>query len=232
MALPPSVPDWMRPAGLPTHRMPSAQALQRLIAGNERHQRQVAGEGQPSGDETPAAFPFALVVGCLEPGAAGEELFAERPGAIECVRTAGPSLGGDAMAAVEYAALVQNVGVVLVLGHRDCGVITAAGAARAAGYPPLPGVLGEWAGLAAAGCAALPTKDITAADAVTGHVRALRAQLSAADSLLSLTRSGQVKIAGGVLDDDTRGIAFLRDEPDEVVEPVGMPRPDPTRYGS
>lgn len=232
MALPPSVPDWMRPAGLPTHRMPSAQALQRLIAGNGRHQREVAGEGQPSGDSTPAAFPFALVVGCLEAGAAGEELFADRPGAIECVRTAGPSLGRDAMAAIEYAALVQNVGVVLILGHQGCGAVMAAKDARAAGFPPLPGVLGEWAELAATGCAALPTKDITVADAVTGHVRALRAQLRTADSLLSLTRSGQLKVAGGVLDDDTRGIAFLPDEPDEVVEPVGTPRPDPTRYGS
>ncbi len=231
MALPPSVPDWMRPAGLPTHRMPSAQALQRLIAGNGRHRRESAGESQASGDVTPAGFPFALVVGCLEPGAAGEELFAERPGAIECVRTAGPSLGQDTMAAIEYAALVQNVGVVLVLGHRDCGVVSAAKDAREVGDLRLPGALHTWVASAAAGSAALPVKGVTA-DAVTGHVRALRAQLRKADSLLSLTRSGQLKIAGGVLDDDNRGIKFLPDEPDEVVEPVGMPRPDPSRYGS
>ena len=234
MVLPASVPDWMRPAGLPSHRMPSAQALHRLIAGNERHQREHSGEAAAPGDQAPAAFPFALVVGCLEPGAASEELFAERPGAIECVRTAGPSLGADTMSAIEYAALVQNVGVVLVLGHQNCGAITAARNARAAGRPPLPGVLGEWVELAAAGSTALPTTDIKAADAVTGHVRALRARLRCADSLLTLTRSGQLKIAGGVLDDDTRGIKFLPDEPDEVVElrPGVAPRVDPTRYGS
>lgn len=214
--------------------MPSAQALQRLIAGNGRHQREHTGEDAARGDQAPAAFPFALVVGCLEPGAASEELFAERPGAVECVRTAGPSLGADTMAAIEYAALVQNVGVVLVLGHRGCHAVAAAKDARAAGRPPLPGVLGEWVGLAAAGSTALPTADIKAADAVTGHVRALRAQLRRADSLLTLTRSGQLKIAGGVLDDVTRGIAFLPDEPDEVVEagPGAAPRVDPTRYGS
>ena len=137
MVLPASVPDWMRPAGLPSHRMPSAQALHRLIAGNERHQREHSGEAAAPGDQAPAAFPFALVVGCLEPGAASEELFAERPGAIECVRTAGPSLGADTMSAIEYAALVQNVGVVLVLGHQGCGVVTAAKDVRAAGGPPL-----------------------------------------------------------------------------------------------
>ena len=49
------------------------------------------------------------------------------------VRNAGPTLGSDAMAAVEYAALVQNVGVVLVLAHQGCGVLPAAAAARAAG---------------------------------------------------------------------------------------------------
>lgn len=234
MAMPPTVPDWMRPAGLPTHRMPSAQALHRLIAGNERHQREHSGEAAAPGDQAPAEFPFALVVGCLEPGAASEELFAERPGAIECVRTAGPSLGSDTMAAIEYAALVQNVGVVLILGHRGCGAVRAARDARAAGRPPLPGVLGKWVGLAAAGSTARPTVDIKAADAVTGHVRALRAELRRADSLLTLTRSGQLKIAGGVLNDVTRGIAFLPDEPDEVVElgPGVGARVDPTRYGS
>ncbi len=234
MAFPASVPNWMRPAGLPSHRMPSAQALQRLVAGNGRHQREHTGEDAARGDQAPAAFPFALVVGCLEPGAASEELFAERPGAIECVRTAGPSIGSDTMAAIEYAALVQNVGVVLILGHQGCHAVTAAKDARAAGRPPLPGALGAWVGLAAAGSTALPTADIEVADAVTGHVRELRAQLRRADSLLTLTRSGQLKIAGGVLDDVTRGIAFLPDEPDEVVEagPGTAPRVDPTRYGS
>ncbi len=211
--------------------MPSAQALQRLIAGNGRHRRDATGESRASGDLTPAEFPFALVVGCLESGAAGEGLFAERPGAIECARSAGPSLGADTMAAIEYAALVQNVGVVLVLGHQGCGAVTAAKDARGVDALRLPGALGEWVTSAAAGSAALPVEGV-AADAVTGHVRALRAQLRRADSLLSLTRSGQLKIAGGVLDDETRGIDFLPDEPDEVVEPVGQPRPDPTRYGS
>ena len=231
MAFPPCVPDWMRPEGLPSHRMPSAQALHRLIAGNGRHQHERTGQGVARGDEAPAAFPFALIVGCLEPGAASEELFAERPGAIECARSAGPSLGQDTMAAIEYAALVQNVGVVLVLGHQGCGAVSAAKDAYKAGGLRLPGALGEWIESAAAGSAALPVKGV-AVDAVTGHVRALRAQLRKADSLLSLTRSGQLKIAGGVLDDDTRGIAFLPDEPDEVVEPAAMPHPDPTRYGS
>jgi carbonic anhydrase len=234
MAMPASVPDWMRPAGLPAHRMPSAQALQRLIAGNGRHRRERAGEHLAPGDLAPAAFPFALIVGCLEPGAASEELFAERPGAIECARTAGPTLGSDTLAAIEYAALVQNVGVVLVLGHAGCRAVSLAKNARAANGVALPGVLAEWVGLAAAGSAALPATGSKAADAVTGHVRALRAQLRRTDSLLTLTRSGQLKIAGGVLDEVTGGIDFLPDEPDEVIESGSSvaPRPDPTRYGS
>lgn len=225
MVLPPSVPDWMRPAGLLSHRMPSAQALQRLKSGNQRHLRQLGGE-PAGGDATPAGFPYALVVGCLEPGAAGEELFAERPGAVACVRTAGPSLGSDAMAAVEFAALVHNVGVVLVLGHAGCGAIASARAARRAAGVRLPPALSEWVRTASAG---------TAADEpVLGHVRALRARLRVADALLSLTRSGQLKIAGGVLDPVTRAIEFLPDEPDDFVEdPDPEPhRPDPTRYGS
>ena len=63
MALPASVPDWLRPAGLPAHRMPSAQALRRLIAGNERYRRIRAGEAAAAGDAVRADFPFALVLG-------------------------------------------------------------------------------------------------------------------------------------------------------------------------
>lgn len=195
--------------------MPSAQALQRLIAGNVRHQRQRSDESMVVGDLTPAAFPFALVVGCLEAAAAGEHLFAERPGAVQCVRTAGPSLGDDTMAAIEYAALVQNVGVVLVLGHLGCGVLTAAANARSAGSVRLPGTLGAWVPLAATGT--------RAGEPALGHVRALRAALRRVDSLLTLTRSGQLTIAGGVLDAASGAIDFLPDEPDEVEDDAPMP---------
>ena len=188
--------------------MPSGQALQRLHAGNERHVKRLSGDAQAPGDPTRAAFPFALVVGCFEPDAAGEHLFAEKPGAVQCVRTAGPSLGADTMAAIEYAVLVQNVGVVLVLGHSGCGVLTAAADARAAGPVPLPGDLAAWVPLAAAGT--------RLGKPASGHVRALRAALRNADSLLTLTRSGQVKIAGGVLDPATGAIEFLPDEPDDT----------------
>ena len=172
--------------------MPSAQALQRLQAGNVRYCQQRAGNAPPPGDATPAGFPFALVVGCLEPEAAGEHLFAEKPGAIEVVRNAGPSLGSDALAAVEYAALVQNVGVVLVLAHKGCGV----------------------------------------GDPAVGHVRALRWELRRTDSLLGLTRSGQVKIAAGVLDPDTGAIQFLPDEPDEVEDDSASTPVNTITYGS
>jgi len=223
--MPASVPDWLRPAGLPTHRMPSAQALQRLMAGNVRYLHQRAGEGGPPGHTAPAAHPFALVVGCLEPGAAAEELFAERPGALECVRTAGPSLGADTLAGIEYAALVQNVAVVLVLGHRGCTIVTTAANARRAGGLRLPDALTAWVSSAAAG-AAEP-------DPVLGHVRALRALLRRSDSLLSLTHNGQLKIAAGVLDPVTGAVEFLPDEPDDLIEEADLgQRPDPYTYGS
>lgn len=204
--------------------MPSAQALQRLQAGNVRHRQQRAGNAPPPGDATPAGYPFAVVLGCLEPGAVGEHLFAEKPGAIEVVRNAGPSLGTDAMAAVEYAALVQNVGVVLVLAHQGCGVLAAAAAARAAGDLPLPGLLGPWVPLAAAGT--------RLGDPAVGHVRALRWALRRADSLLGLTRSGRLKIAAGVLDPVTGAIEFLPDEPDEVEDDSTSTRVNVVTYGS
>ncbi|MCW3159125.1 carbonic anhydrase [Micropruina sonneratiae] len=260
MAVPASVPEWLRPVGLPVHRMPSAQALQRLKAGNERYCKQRAGEGAPPGDAAPAQFPFALVVGCLEPGAAAEEFFAERPGAILCLRTAGPSLGADAVAGIEYAVLVQNVAVVLVLAHRGCAAVETARVARQAGVA-LPGSLDGWVRSAAAGtppptsadpgrgglvprpvAALVPVAAAggqaappTAGEPVEAHVRALRADLRRADSLLTLTRSGKVKIAGGVLDRDSGAIDFLPDEPDPfdlADEPAAVVRPDPTRYGS
>lgn len=213
MAAPASVPEWLRPDGLPSLRMPSAQALQRLVAGNVRYAEQRTGAVAPPGPVHAARFPFALVVGCLCAGAAGERLFAESPGAVQCVRTAGPSAGDDTVAAVEYAALVENVGVVLVLTHRQCPALAAAKTAAAAGDLALPGTLTAWARGTAAGTRS------TDGPAV-GHARALRASLRRLDSLLSLTRSGQLAIAAGVLDGATGAIEFLPDEPEEVPDDV------------
>ena len=47
-----------------------------------------------------------------------------------------------------------------------------------------------------------------------------------------MTRSGQVKIAGGVLDPATGAIEFLPDEPDEVEDDTPGFASTPVRYGS
>lgn len=225
MAAPARVPDWLRPPDLPAHRMPSAQALQRLRAGNQRYQRHLAGEPLPPGDAGTAQFPFALVVGCLDAGAAGEDLFAERPGAVSCVRAAGPSLGEDVQAAVEYAALVHNVAVVLLLAHRGCAVLQTAAQARRSGVA-LPGALGSWSATAAIGTGAV--------DAAAGHVLGLRQRLRQHDSLVSLTRDSRLLIAAGVLDPATGAIEFLPDEPTvEQVDQIEEGPATPTgQYGS
>lgn len=57
-------------------------------------------------------------------------------------------------------------------------------------------------------------------------------ELRRTDSLLGLTRSGQVKIAAGVLDPDTGAIQFLPDEPDEVEDDSASTPVNTITYGS
>ena len=108
----------------------SKDPLQRLVEGNKRFvtstsvchsdwtaKRAALAEGQR---------PFAVVVSCSDSRVPPEIVFDQSLGDIFVVRLAGNIVDDFALGSIEYG--VQNLGasIILVLGHANCGAVSAA----------------------------------------------------------------------------------------------------------
>ncbi|GAA0266473.1 carbonic anhydrase [Cryptosporangium japonicum] len=73
-----------------------------------------------------AQNPFALVLGCSDSRVPAEILFDQGLGDLFVVRTAGHALDSAVIGSVEFAVDVLRVSLIVVLGHEECGAVTAA----------------------------------------------------------------------------------------------------------
>jgi carbonic anhydrase len=107
----------------------SAQALQRLRAGNARF---VAGTMQHS-DQTPARRravapkqqPFACVLDCADSRVPPEVVFDQGLGDLFVCRVAGNIADDAVTGSIEYAVEHFHTPLVVVLGHQRCGAVAA-----------------------------------------------------------------------------------------------------------
>lgn len=103
--------------------------LARLREGNARF---VAGESAGHFDLDRRASlragqePWAAIVGCSDSRVPVEAVFDAGPGELFVVRTAGHVLAHASLASLRYAVQILGVRTVVVLGHEDCGAVTAA----------------------------------------------------------------------------------------------------------
>ncbi len=76
----------------------------------------------------PRQQPFAAVVGCADARVPVELLFSEGPNDLFVVRVAGNGLGDDVLGSLTYAVehLNASLRTIIVLGHSQCGAVTAA----------------------------------------------------------------------------------------------------------
>lgn len=75
---------------------------------------------------TNGQHPFAAVVTCSDSRVPAELIFDRGIGDIFIIRVAGNVISDNETGSVEYAAEHLNVPVVVVLGHTECGAVTAA----------------------------------------------------------------------------------------------------------
>jgi carbonic anhydrase len=104
------------------------EALQRLQEGNERY---LAGEGGGASmqDFAPLAAdqsPAVILLGCSDSRVVPEVLFDQGLGELFVVRVAGNMASPEVMASIEFAVLRFGSPLLVVLGHTDCGAVSAA----------------------------------------------------------------------------------------------------------
>lgn len=97
-------------------------AWQRLRAGNERPFVPVAG---PRG-EIAEGRPTAAVFRCADSGVPTEAVFGQSQGSLIDVSTWGLAIDSGVMATLEYAVEVQEVPLIVVLGHHECRAVQCA----------------------------------------------------------------------------------------------------------
>lgn len=104
--------------------------LRELLEGNERfvqgvgsrHHMSKSWRDQLSG----AQHPRAIILGCADSRVPPELLFDEGFGDLFVVRVAGNVVDLDVAASIEYGVLHTGANLILVLGHEECGAVTAA----------------------------------------------------------------------------------------------------------
>lgn len=118
-------------ASEPSETITPGEAIHRLEEGNSRfchdhclHPRedarrraQTAADGQ---------HPFAMVLSCCDSRVPVEIVFDQGIGDVFAIRVAGNVCGTDEMGSIEYAEEHLGAPLLVVLGHTECGAVTAA----------------------------------------------------------------------------------------------------------
>lgn len=106
------------------------QALQRLLQGNQRY---VAGKAlHPDQDSerrlglVKGQSPFAIILTCSDSRVAPELFFDQGLGDLFVIRNAGNVLDDHVIGSMEYAVEHLHVGLIVVVGHSQCGAVSAA----------------------------------------------------------------------------------------------------------
>jgi carbonic anhydrase len=81
-----------------------------------------------AGAGAPSQRPYAAVLGCADARVPIELIFNEGPNDLFVVRVAGNTLGDDVRGSLKYALehLGASLKLIVVLGHSECGAVTAA----------------------------------------------------------------------------------------------------------
>src|SRR5882724_13687458 len=110
--------------------IPADEALARLREGNRRF---VANETPGAGASSHARRaelvsgqePFAIVLGCSDSRVPAELVFDQGFGDLFVIRVAGNIVAPSQVGSVEFAAAKFDTKLVVVMGHSQCGAITA-----------------------------------------------------------------------------------------------------------
>jgi carbonic anhydrase len=110
--------------------IPAPEALDRLKAGNARFTAQLrdAAGGAASArrpELTMVQEPFAIILGCSDARVPAEIVFDQGLGDLFVIRVAGNIVAPSQVGSVEFAAEAFHTRLVVVLGHSQCGAISA-----------------------------------------------------------------------------------------------------------
>ena len=190
-----------------------AEAMHRLVDGNERFARQkmTAAHHDASRREALAngQRPFAIVLGCADSRVPPELVFDEGLGDLFVIRVAGEVAPPEVLGSIEYA--VEHLGcrAIIVLGHERCGAVEAALAVPAGTAPE--GNLGQLIKDILPSIEKIDRKGPDALDvAVNANAKAVAQTIVSRSNLVGeMTYKGEVVVTPARYDLDTGKVDFM-----------------------
>lgn len=105
------------------------EALKRIMEGNTRYVKDKLIHPDRTSDRREAVsskqYPIATIVGCSDSRVAPEIIFDQGIGDIFVVRVAGNVVGEIELNSIDYAADILHAPLIIVLGHENCGAVSA-----------------------------------------------------------------------------------------------------------
>ncbi len=103
------------------------QALKRLKTGNNRFvaEKSIATHELKDGLAAKGQKPFAIVIGCSDSRVPIEAIFDQGIGTLFVIRVAGNIVAPSQVGSVEFAADRFGTQLVVILGHSNCGAVSA-----------------------------------------------------------------------------------------------------------
>jgi carbonic anhydrase len=115
-------------AGAPT--MSPAEALRRLMAGNERFQTDQSSHpllhSKRREELVGGQSPFAVILSCSDSRVPPELIFDQGLGGLFVVRIAGNTVTRAGLESIDYAVGHLHTNLIMVLGHDSCGAVKGA----------------------------------------------------------------------------------------------------------
>lgn len=191
------------------------QALERLLAGNERY---VKGNTELKDFASTRALlssgqnPYACLLSCADSRVGPEFCFDEARGDLFVTRVAGNYVTTDILASIEYAIAVLGTPLIMVLGHTQCGAVKAAIDAYQ-NETDFPGhIQSITTALVPAVKQALSEKPGNLLDAATRSniIRNARELANSTPVLRRHVRDGKLKVVGGLYHLETGVVELLQ----------------------
>ena len=187
------------------------EALKKLLRGNDRFVKSVLEhphrEDERRIETAIAQKPFAVVLGCSDSRVPPEILFDQGIGDLFIVRVAGNVVGPIEKASIDFAVLQLGASLIFVLGHQDCGAVSAVVDGKTTGIEPIAKLIEP------AVVEAKEQKGRALENAINDNVRHVVKELQGAEELQDLINKKKLAVVGGVYDLQVGRVQVLTKKP-------------------
>lgn len=156
-------------------------------------------------ESSAAQHPIAVVLGCIDSRSAAELIFDQGFGDIVNVRIAGNVVNKDILGSIEFACHYLGAKLVVVLGHTNCGAVSAALGDSPKGHV---GPLIDKIKISLPKCEHIHSKDEKIFALTEENINQSISEIKNDSNLSSLLEEGKVKIIGAMYDIHTGVVDF------------------------